>query len=185
MAKKMSTYSKACSVLGLEPPPAKKHKASTHVASANPDDAVVSIAAPSIVYPDKVDGSSSAVDGSVVVEDMGVSLLPAPPPLPTDAVSVSVAHVDAGGVLSHAELTAQIKHRAHAVSKDREWTAIFDPLVYFFFAQATRVVLLRGPGCGPCEGFCAVVGGLHRQHQASRQVLRMRRFRWQIISGQT
>ena len=62
MAKKMSAYSKACSILGLEPPPAKKHKALTHAAGANPDDAVVSIVAPSIVYPDKVDGSSSAFE---------------------------------------------------------------------------------------------------------------------------
>ena len=169
----------------MPPPPSKQPKASTHAASATHEDAVVSIAAPSVVYPDKVGGSSSAVDGSVIDEDMGAPQLPAPPPLTTDAVSVAVAHVDEGGVLSHAEITAQIKHRAYAVSKDREWTALFDLLIYVFVAQATRVVLLRRPGCGPCEGFCAVVGWLHRQHQTPRQVLRMRCFRWAIIGGQT
>ena len=75
MPKKSGAYSKACHILGLAPPPAKKHKASTHAASAIPDDAMEIIAAPSVVYPDKVDGSSSAVDDSVIVEDMDAFLL--------------------------------------------------------------------------------------------------------------
>ena len=135
MSKKPGTYSKACHILGLPPPPAKKHKTSTHAASASADDAKESIAAPSVVNPDKADGSSSAVDDSVIVEDMGASLLSVPSPLPTYAASVSVAHVDTGGVLSHAELTAQIKDRAHAVSKDREWTGLFDLLIYAFLRK--------------------------------------------------
>ena len=158
--KKENKLAKANAIWGRAPPPSKKPKSSTHAASASHSDAVESAAPPSVVDPVAVDGGSAPLHASVSVEDMGASPLLAPMASSTAAASASTVKADEGCALVHADITAQIRGRAHTVSENREWTAIFDLVVYAFMrkrrvlccfgAQVVDLVKLFAPWLEPC-----------------------------------
>jgi hypothetical protein len=116
-----------------------------------------------------VDGTSAPVHASIMVEASlpsatvaasASTVLVAPLPSSTDAASASSANTGESCPLLHADLTAQIRARAHTVSKDREWTSVFDLVVYAcmrkrrvlccFGAQVVDLVKMFAPWLEPC-----------------------------------